>query len=86
MIPGDEEGGEELIADELVFDEFRANCGYSARFDYPGYVQAVSAHGCGLGSWGDRLLELRRRESRREEVLWRLRERARFGLFFLRRR
>ncbi len=42
MIPGHEESGEELIADELVFDdgslgfEFRGNCGYSARFDYAG--------------------------------------------------
>ncbi|HEY8777266.1 MAG TPA: hypothetical protein VIM33_12415 [Gaiellaceae bacterium] len=51
----------------------------------PHRSSSVSAHGCGLGSWGDRLLELWRRESFREEVLWRLRKRARFGLFFLRR-
>ena len=40
VIPGHEESGEELIADELRVDdeplrfEFRGNCGYSARFDY----------------------------------------------------
>jgi hypothetical protein len=42
VIPGHEERGEELIADELRVDdgplrfEFRGNCGYSARFDYAG--------------------------------------------------
>ena len=42
VIPGHEESGEELIADELRVDdgplrfEFRGNCGYSARFDYAG--------------------------------------------------
>jgi hypothetical protein len=40
VIPGHEESGEELIADELRVDdeplrfEFRGTCGYSARFDY----------------------------------------------------
>jgi hypothetical protein len=40
VIPGHEETGEELIADELRVDdeplrfELRGNCGYSARFDY----------------------------------------------------
>ena len=42
VIPGHEESGEELIADELHVDdgplrfEFSGNCGYSARFDYAG--------------------------------------------------
>jgi len=42
VIPGHEQRGEELIADELrVADgplqfEFQGNCGYSARFDYLG--------------------------------------------------
>jgi hypothetical protein len=42
VIPGHEESGEELIAEELRVDdgplrfEFRGNCGYSARFDYAG--------------------------------------------------
>lgn len=42
VIPGHEESGEELIADELGVDdgalrfEFRGNCGYAARFDYAG--------------------------------------------------
>ncbi len=42
VIPGHEESGEELIADELRVDdgplrfEFQGNCGYSARFDYAG--------------------------------------------------
>jgi hypothetical protein len=42
VIPGHEQRGEELIADELRVDdgrlcfEFRGNCGYSARFDYAG--------------------------------------------------
>lgn len=42
VIPGHEESGEELIADELSVDdsplvfEFRGNCGYSARFNYAG--------------------------------------------------
>jgi hypothetical protein len=42
VIPGHEQSGEELIADELRVNdgplrfEFRGNCGYSARFDYAG--------------------------------------------------
>jgi hypothetical protein len=42
VIPGHEESGEELIAEELRVDdgalqfEFHGNCGYSARFDYAG--------------------------------------------------
>jgi hypothetical protein len=42
VIPGHEERGEELIADELRVNdgplrfEFRGNCGYSAPFDYAG--------------------------------------------------
>jgi hypothetical protein len=42
VIPGHEESGEELIAEELHVDdgplrfEFRGNCGYSARFDSAG--------------------------------------------------
>jgi hypothetical protein len=42
VIPGHEQSGEELVADELRVDdgplrfEFRGNCGYSARFDYAG--------------------------------------------------
>jgi hypothetical protein len=42
VIPGHEESGEELIADELSVDdgrlrfEFSGNCGYAARFDYAG--------------------------------------------------
>jgi hypothetical protein len=42
VIPGHEETGEELIADELQVDdgplrfEFSGNCGYAARFDYAG--------------------------------------------------
>jgi hypothetical protein len=42
VIPGHEERGEELLADELWVDdgalrfEFRGNCGYSALFDYGG--------------------------------------------------
>jgi hypothetical protein len=42
VIPGHEQSGEELIADELRVDdgplsfEFRGNCGYSAAFDYAG--------------------------------------------------
>jgi hypothetical protein len=42
VIPGHEESGEELIADELQVDdgtlrfEFSGNCGYAARFDYAG--------------------------------------------------
>jgi hypothetical protein len=42
VIPGHEQRGEELIADELRADdgplrfEFRGNCGYSAGFDYAG--------------------------------------------------
>ena len=42
VIPGHEESGEELVADELSVDdgplrfEFRGNCGYAARFDYAG--------------------------------------------------
>ena len=42
VIPGHEESGEELIADELRVDdgplrfEFSGNCGYAARFDYAG--------------------------------------------------
>jgi hypothetical protein len=42
VIPGHEESGEELIAEELSVDdgplrfEFQGNCGYSARFDYAG--------------------------------------------------
>ena len=42
VIPGHEESGEELIADELRVDdgplrfEFQGNCGYAASFDYSG--------------------------------------------------
>jgi hypothetical protein len=42
VIPGHEESGEELVADELRVDDgplrfaFQGNCGYSARFDYAG--------------------------------------------------
>jgi hypothetical protein len=42
VIPGHEQSGEELVADELWVNdgtlrfEFRGNCGYSARFDYAG--------------------------------------------------
>ena len=42
VIPGHEQSGEELIADELRVDdgplrfEFRGTCGYSSRFDYAG--------------------------------------------------
>jgi hypothetical protein len=42
VIPGHEQSGEELIADELRVNdgplhfEFRGNCGYSAPFDYAG--------------------------------------------------
>jgi hypothetical protein len=42
VIPGHEQSGEELIADELRVDdgplrfELSGNCGYSARFDYAG--------------------------------------------------
>jgi hypothetical protein len=42
VIPGHEQNGEELVADELRVDdgplrfEFTGNCGYSARFDYAG--------------------------------------------------
>lgn len=42
VIPGHEQSGEELIAEELRVDdgplrfEFGGNCGYSARFDYAG--------------------------------------------------
>jgi hypothetical protein len=42
VIPGHEESGEELIAEELRVEdgplrfEFRGNCGFSARFDYAG--------------------------------------------------
>ena len=42
VIPGHEQTGEELVADELRVDdgplrfEFTGNCGYSARFDYAG--------------------------------------------------
>jgi len=42
VIPGHEESGEELVADDLTVDdgalrfEFHGNCGYSARFDYAG--------------------------------------------------
>src|SRR5579862_3193263 len=42
VIPGHEQRGEELVADELRVDdgplhfELRGNCGYSARFDYGG--------------------------------------------------
>jgi hypothetical protein len=42
VIPGHEQSGEELVADELRVNdgplrfEFRGNCGYSAPFDYAG--------------------------------------------------
>jgi len=42
VIPGHEQAGEELVADELRVDdeplrfEFQGNCGYAARFDYRG--------------------------------------------------
>jgi hypothetical protein len=42
VIPGHEQSGEELVADELRVDdgplrfEFTGNCGYAARFDYTG--------------------------------------------------
>jgi hypothetical protein len=42
VIPGHEESGEELIADQLCVEdgplrfEFSGSCGYSARFDYAG--------------------------------------------------
>jgi len=42
VIPGHEERGEELIADEAIVDdgplhfEYRGACGYAARFDYSG--------------------------------------------------
>ena len=42
VIPGHEQPGEELLADELSVDdgplrfEYTGNCGYSARFDYSG--------------------------------------------------
>jgi len=42
VIPGHEQSGEELIAEELRVDDgrltfdYRGNCGYSARFDYAG--------------------------------------------------
>jgi hypothetical protein len=42
VIPGHEQSGEELVADELSVNdgplrfEFHGNCGYSARFDYSG--------------------------------------------------
>lgn len=42
VIPGHEQRGEELIADELRVDdgplefEFHGNCGYASRFDYAG--------------------------------------------------
>jgi hypothetical protein len=42
VIPGHDQSGEELVADDLRVDdgplrfEFRGNCGYSARFDYTG--------------------------------------------------
>jgi len=42
VIPGHEQSGEELIAEELRVDdgrlrfEYHGNCGYSARFDYAG--------------------------------------------------
>ena len=42
VIPGHDQHGEELIADELRVDdgllrfEFHGNCGYSAAFDYSG--------------------------------------------------
>ena len=42
VIPGHEQSGEELIADELRVNdgplrfEFNGNCGYAARFDYAG--------------------------------------------------
>jgi hypothetical protein len=40
VIPGHEESGEELVADELRVEdgplrfELSGNCGYAARFDY----------------------------------------------------
>ena len=42
VIPGHEQPGEELVADELLVDdgplqfELQGNCGYSSRFDYAG--------------------------------------------------
>ena len=42
VIPGHEQGGEELVTEELHVEagelgfEFHGNCGYSARFDYAG--------------------------------------------------
>jgi hypothetical protein len=42
VIPGHQQSGEELVADELRVDdstlqfEFRGNCGYAAQFDYSG--------------------------------------------------
>jgi hypothetical protein len=42
VIPGHEQSGEELVADELRVDdgplrfEYRGNCGYAATFDYAG--------------------------------------------------
>ena len=42
VIPGHDEQGEELIADELRVDdgplgfEYRGNCGYAAQFAYSG--------------------------------------------------
>jgi hypothetical protein len=42
VIPGHEQSGEELVADELRVDdgplrlELRGNCGYASRFDYAG--------------------------------------------------
>jgi hypothetical protein len=42
VIPGHDESGEELVADELSVEdgplrfEFRGGCGYASRFDYAG--------------------------------------------------
>jgi hypothetical protein len=42
VIPGHDQPGEELVADELRVDdetlgfEYQGNCGYAARFDYSG--------------------------------------------------
>jgi hypothetical protein len=42
VIPGHEQSGEELVAEEMRVDdgplryEYRGNCGYAARFDYSG--------------------------------------------------
>ena len=43
VIPGHDQRGEELVADELHVDDgplrfaFSGNCGYAARFDYAGH-------------------------------------------------